>query len=77
MKIVIIFLVIQVFFKGYSKNKMREFGKKYRESYDILLIDDIQFLGGKEGTQDEFFHTFNALYDSHLQLIFSTHKFPK
>lgn len=65
------------FIHSVRHDKMTEFRKKYRESCDILLIDDIQFLGGKEGTQDEFFHTFNALYDSHRQVIVTSDKFPK
>ena len=57
-------------------NRMDEFRNKFR-SMDVLLIDDIQFLAGKERTQEEFFHTFNALYDSHKQIIVTSDKFPK
>lgn len=65
------------FINSVRHDKMTDFRKKYRESCDMLLIDDIQFLGGKESTQDEFFHTFNALYDSHRQVIVTSDKFPK
>ena len=53
-----------------GKKKMHQFKNKYR-SVDILLIDDIHFLQGKEGTQEELFHTFNALYESKKQIVFT------
>jgi chromosomal replication initiator protein len=56
--------------------KMNEFRNKFR-SIDILLIDDIQFIAGKKSTQEEFFHTFNSLYESHKQIIVTSDKFPK
>ena len=53
-----------------------KFRKKYRE-IDVLIIDDIQFLAGKEAAQEEFFHTFNVLYDYHKQIILSSDRPPK
>lgn len=57
-------------------NRMEEFHRKFR-SMDVLLIDDIQFIAGKERTQEEFFHTFNTLYESHKQIVVTSDKFPK
>ena len=56
------------YIEGIQNNQLAKFRKKYRLT-DVLLIDDIQFLAGKERIQEEFFHTFNALHDGHKQIV--------
>src|SRR5712671_1698140 len=59
------------FIQGVQTSSLTKFRKKYRQA-DVLLIDDIQFLAGKERMQEEFFHTFNSLFDAHKQIVLSS-----
>jgi chromosomal replication initiator protein len=63
------------FIDAVQKGELVKLRKRYRQ-VDVLIIDDIQFLGGKERTQEEFFHTFNALFDGHKQIVLSSDRPP-
>ena len=58
------------------RDRMDEFKNRFRR-IDVLIVDDVQFLAGRERTQEEFFHTFNSLYEGHRQIVLTSDKFPK
>jgi len=76
----VVYLTSETFAQEYidyvKKHRVEDFKKKYR-SADVLIVDDIQFLANREGTQTEFFNTFNTLYDAGKQIIISSDKPPK
>lgn len=65
------------FIEALQHHRMDEFRARYRTSCDLLLLDDIQFLAGREQTQEEFFHTFNALHDAGTPIIVTSDKYPQ
>lgn len=64
------------FIQSISNRRINEFKKAYRD-VDVFLVDDIQFLGGKEGTQEEFFHTFNSLHQANHQIVMTSDRVPQ
>lgn len=58
------------------ERRFEEFRRKYRDGVDLLLVDDVQFLAGKTASQDEFFHTFNSLYEAHKQVVVTSDRYP-
>lgn len=65
------------FINSVQNNQMPEFQDRYRNNVDILMIDDIQFLAGKEETQENFFHIFNALHSHNKQIVITSDQHPK
>jgi chromosomal replication initiator protein len=65
------------FITALQHQRMDDFRAKYREQCDLLLVDDIQFLAGRVQTQEEFFHTFNALHNADKQIIVTSDKYPQ
>jgi len=64
------------FVQSITSGRINDFKKQYRDA-DVLLVDDIQFLSGKEGTQEEFFYTFNSLHQANRQIVITSDRVPK
>ena len=74
----VLYITIENFYRDYLENvysKKQGYAEKYR-NVDVLIIDDMQFIAGKEKTQEEFFHTFNELYNASKQIIISSDRAP-
>jgi len=67
---------VNAYIQAIRERRFDAFRKRFRTGCDILLIDDIQFLAGKDASQDEFFHTFNSLYQTHKQIVVTSDKYP-
>lgn len=67
---------VNAYILAIREKRFDSFRKKFRSDCDILLIDDIQFLAGKDASQDEFFHTFNSLHQAHKQIVVTSDKYP-
>jgi chromosomal replication initiator protein len=65
------------FISALQNHKINEFRDRYRNQYDVVLVDDIQFLATREQTQEEFFHTFNTLYHADKQIVVSCDVYPQ
>jgi chromosomal replication initiator protein len=63
--------------RSLKDNKIDAFRRRFRQETDVLLMDDIQFIAGKDRTQDEFFHTFNSLYEKNKQIVLASDKYPQ
>ncbi len=68
---------VNEFLQALQDHKMNDFRARYRDRCDVLLVDDIQFFAGKTGTQEEFFHAFNALHQADKQIIVTSDKYPQ